>query len=237
MDCASRKNECPQCRKELVAEQPHAATALFPTFASKAVFELPVSVPLRELADEARAKEERGTAAERSTTAAARLMRLVPCHVIGVESNPRRWKLACEITAPADARLADSRGRSLLWWSCHKGLNLGRILIDAGADVNAADTHFKLTPLMGCLDFSKQQDMIKALLAKGADMHAVSTDGTTALNVLEPSLGPPACDDTREYLLLLAEANLFNGEDPPVRLLPFLGKAISKRAVTGASAK
>jgi hypothetical protein len=81
MDCASRKNECPQCRKPLVAEQPHAATALFPTFASKAVFEWPVSVPLRELADEARAKEDRGSAAERSATAAARLLRLVPCRV------------------------------------------------------------------------------------------------------------------------------------------------------------
>ena len=82
MDCASRKNECPQCRKPLVAEQPHAATAVFPTFASKAVFEWPVSVPLRELAEEARAKEERGSAAERSATAAAARAAppAVPCY-------------------------------------------------------------------------------------------------------------------------------------------------------------
>jgi len=237
MDCASRKNECPQCRKELVAEQPHAATAVFPNFASKAVYEWPVSVPLRELADEARAKEERGTAAERSATAAARLLRLMPCYVSGTPRDLRIWTLLCEITAPADARLADSRGRSLLWWDLFKGLGLAERLIAAGADVNAADTHFKRTPLMGCMGFFKQQNVIKALLAKGADMHAVSAVGTTALDELEPLLSPPANADSREYLLLLAEANLFKGEDPPARLLPFLGKAISKRAASAAAAR
>jgi hypothetical protein len=184
MDCASRKNECPQCRKPLVAEQPHAATAVFPTFASKAAFDWPVSVPLRELAEEARAKEERGSAAERSATAAARLLRLLPCRVPSfAPSDPRVWQLLYEITAPADARLADSRGRSLLWWSCHTGVGLAPRLIAAGADVNAADTHFKRTPLMGSVNFTRQQDAIKALLAKGADMHAVSADGKTALDL------------------------------------------------------
>jgi hypothetical protein len=163
MDCASRKNECPQCRKELVAEQPHAATAVFPTFASKAVFDWPVSVPLRELAEDARAKEERGSAAERSATAAARLLRLLPCRVpSSAPPDPRVLSLLYEITAPADARLADSRGRSLLWWSCHTGVNLAPRLVDAGADVNAADTHLKRTPLMGCMGFTNQQDAINA---------------------------------------------------------------------------
>ena len=239
MDCASRKNECPQCRTQLVAEQPHAATALFPTFASKTVFEWPVSVPLRELAEEARAKEDRGSAAERSATAAARLLRLAPCNVIGAPSDPRMWPLLCEITAPVDARLADSRGRSLLWWACHKGLTglVTRRLIATGAEVNAADTHFKRTPLMGRMGFFKSQDVIEVLLAKGADMHAVSADGKTALDLLEPFLGPAANNDSREYLLILAEADVFKGEDPPARLLPFLGKAISKRAASAAATK
>ena len=238
MDCASRKNECPQCRKPLVvAELPHAATAVFPTFASKAVFDWPVSVPLRELAEDARAKEERGSAAERSATAAARLLRLVPCHAVGVPGDPRFVPLLDEIAAPADARLADSRDRSLLWWACHKGMGMAERLIDAGADVNAADTHFKRTPLMGCVGFDECQDFIKALLAKGADVHAVSADGKTALDLLEPLLGPTANNDSREFLLVLAEANLFKGEDPPARLLPFLGKAISKRAASAAAAR
>jgi hypothetical protein len=118
---------------------------------------------------------------------------------------------------------------------------VGERLIDAGADVNAADAHFKRTPLMGCVGFNEQQDKIMALLAKGADMHAVSADGKTAMGLLEPLLGPAANNDSREYsreyLLVLAEANLFKGEDPPARLLPFLGKAISKRAASAAAAK
>ena len=231
MDCASRKNECPQCRTQLVAEQPHAATALFPTFASKTVFEWPVSVPLRELAEEARTKEERGSAAERSATAAARALRLMPCHVIGAQCDLRLWQLTCEITAPADARLADSRGRSLLWWSCQKGhMGVGKRLIEAGADVNAADTHFKRTPLMACMHFTKSQDLIKALLAKGANMHAVSADGKTALDVLEPGLGPAVNADCREYLLILTEADVFKGKAPPAKLLPHFGLAMSERA-------
>ena len=229
MDCASRKNECPQCRKPLVAEQPHAATAEFPTFASKAVFEWPVSVPLRELAEDARAKEERGSAAERSATAAARLLRLLPCRVpSSAPPDPRVWQLTCEITAPANVHLADSRGRSLLWWACHKGLGMAKRLIAAGADVNAADTHFKRTPLMGCVTFFKNQDLIKALLAKGADMHAVSADGKTALDVLEPYVAEYA--DFREYLLILTEADVFKGKAPPAKLLPHLGLAMSERA-------
>jgi hypothetical protein len=230
MDCASRKNECPQCLKPLVAEQPHAATAEFPTFASQAVFDWPVSVPLRELADEARAKEDRGSAAKRSVTAAARLLRLAPCRAPSTAPlDLRVLSLTCEITALADARLADSRGRSLLWWSCHKGLGMTMRLVAAGADVNAADTHFKRTPLMGCMGFLKGQDFIKALLAKGADVHAVSADGKTALDVLEPFLGP-ANADCREYLLMLAEADVFKGEAPPAKLLPYIGLAVSERA-------
>ena len=101
--------------------------------------------------------------------------------------------------------------------------------------MNAADTHFKRTPLMGRMGFFKSQDVIEVLLAKGADMHAVSADGKTALDLLEPYVAGHA--DSREYLLILAEADVFKGEDPPARLLPFLGKAISKRAASAAAAK
>ena len=230
MDCAARKNECPQCRKQLVEDKPHDATAEFPTFASEAVFGWPVSVPLRELADEARAKEEPGSAAERSATAAARLLRLVPCHVVGAPLDLRIWPLTCAITTPADASAADSRGRSLLWWSCHKGLGIELALVDAGADVNAADAHFKRTPLMGCMEFYKRQHTIKKLLAKGADMHAVSAGGESVLDVLEPL---QHVDDCMEYLLILIEADYFKGEAPPAKLLPSIGLAMSKRAHAG----
>jgi len=36
--------------------------------------------------------------------------------------------------------------------------------------------------------------------------------------------------DQLEYLLLLAEADVFKGADPPSKLLPFFGPAVSKRA-------
>ena len=227
-----RKNECPQCRKSLVTEQPHRATAVFQTFASKAVFDWPVSVPLRELADEARAKEERGSVAERSAAAAARLLRLLPCRAPShVPLDPRVVSLLDDITAPADARLADSRGRSLLWWACYTGLTgLAEQLIAAGANVNAADTHFKRTPLMGRMALSGSQAAIKTLLAKGADMHAKGADGKCALDLLEPRLHAANNADQLEYLLLLAEADVFKGADPPSKLLPFFGPAVSKRA-------
>jgi hypothetical protein len=232
MDCASLKNECPQCCMPLVAtEQRHAATAEFPTFASKAAFELPVSVVLRELADEARAKEGRGSAAECSAIAAARLLRLVPCHAPGAPVNARIPQLALAIAAPADARLADSRGRSLLWWASHKQLGaLAAWLVDGGADVNAADAHFKRTPLMGRMALSGSQAAIKTLLAKGADMHAKGADGKSALDLLEPRLHAANNADQLEYLLLLAEVDVFKGADPPSKLLPFFGPAVSKRA-------
>ena len=140
----------------------------------------------------------------------------------------RVWPLACEITAPGDARLADSRGRSLLWWACHRGLDVARRLIWAGADVNAANTHFKRTPLMGRMDYKNSQDVIKALLAKGADMHAVSADGKTALGLLEPYVAEHA--DSRECLLILAEAEVFKGEAPPAKFAPFRSLAVSARA-------
>jgi len=232
MDCASRKNECPQCCTLLVAQQPHAASALVPTFASKAVFEWPVSVPLRGLADEARAKEELGSAAERSANAAARLLRVVPCHAPGAPPDPRISQLLPDIATPADARLADSRGRSLLWWACHKGLpGLATTLIGKGADVNAADAHFKRTPLMGCVAVDKQQATITTLLASGANLHAAGADGKTALDLLEqPLRGAANNADHCEALLILAEADVWRGEDPPAKFLPFLGRAVSKRA-------
>ena len=230
MDSASRKNECPQCRKELVEEKPHAATAVFPTFASKAVFEWPVCVPLRELADEARAKEEQGSAAERSATAAARLLRLLPCRAPAACFDERVWPIMREIITPTDASLADSRGRSLLWWACNKGLGLVELLIDQGADVNAADTHFKRTPLMASMTYSGWQYAVKALLAKGANVHAVSNDGMTALDELELYLRYSNNADFLEYLLLLAEADAFRGEAPPAKFTHYLSLAVSKRA-------
>ena len=145
------------------------------------------------------------------------------------------WLLACKITTPADASLADSRGRSLLWWACHKGLVLATMLIDKGADVNAADTLFKRTPLLACTGFNKWQSMIKALLAKGADVHAVSADGTTALAVLVRNASD-ARSDSAEYLLLLAEGNAFKGAAQAPKLLQSIGLAVIQRAASAASA-
>ena len=239
MNVAELKNECPQCRKQLFAPAPHLASAMFPSFASKAAFELPVGVPLRELANEARAKQPRpALAAERSQVAAERLLRLLPCRA--VDSGPvddRIWSLFLDITQPADARLSDSRGRSLLWWACHKGVAVGaEMLIKAGADVNAADTHYKRTPLMGCVGFPlmgcvgflSNQKLLKALLDKRPNLFATSADGETVLSVVEKYLGRNEVS-TRDYVLMLTEAGIFKGEAPPPHLAQAIATALSKR--------
>ena len=230
MSVAELKNECPQCRKQLFAPALHIADEMFPSFASKAAFELPVSAPLRDMADEARAKQPRpALAAERSQVAAERLLRLLPCRVIGSRpTDARMWSLCLDITQPADARLSDSRGRSLLWWACHKGLlrKVADWLIKAGADVNAADTHYKRTPLMACVAFNDSNILLKALLDKRANLFATSADGETALSILETYLGEAS---TRDHLLILTEAGIFKGAAPPPHLAKCIGEALSKR--------
>ena len=231
MSVAELKNECPQCRKQLFAPAPHIADEMFPSFASKSAFELPVGVPLRDMADEARAKQPRpALAAERSQVAAERLLRLLPCHVIGPGPvDDHVWSLCLDITQPADARLCDSRGRSLLWWACHNGqFTVARMLIKAGADVNAADTHYKRTPLMGCVGFKYSQKVLKALLDKRPNLFATSADGETALSLVEKYLYMNE-DFMCDYLLMLTEAGVFKGKVPPSHLAQAIATALSKR--------
>ena len=79
------------------------------------------------------------------------------------------------------------------------------------------------------MEFNMQQDMIKKLLAKGADMHAVSADGKSLLDELAKYLAPQDAD-SRKNLLLLADAGVFKGKTPPAHLFPHLSLAISERA-------
>ena len=131
---------------------------------------------------------------------------------------------------------SDSRGRSLLWWACADGWShLPARLISCGADPNAADKHFKRSPLMGALAAYSRPDTVKALLDNGADVHAKCVKGETPLDVLR-AWGPRDHQDPLAYLLLLAEANVFKGAKPAAEWAPFIAEAVSQRAANGAAA-
>jgi hypothetical protein len=88
---------------------------------------------------------------------------------------------------------------------------------------------------MGCVTSYWGQMTIEALLDKGANVHAVSADGKTALKMLADYpyiniVGDPGTDGARKTLLILADAGVFKGQAPPVHLLPALGLALSERA-------
>ena len=244
MEIASSKNECPTCRKELVAlpagaAAAHAATARFPTAASKAINKWPVSVALHELADDARAEEEPpASGKEAQATAAARALRLFAAIVSGTTTfQLRPYILAGRLVSRAAVNTMDSRGRSLLWWACATGQHvLSERYILIGADVNAVDKYFKRSPLMEALRFYSNTATVKLLLDKGADVHARCSQGNAPLDVLR-TWGYLSHNDHFAYLLLLADANVFKGLDPPAEWVPYIAKAVSKRAAQAAAAK
>jgi hypothetical protein len=236
MEVASRNNECPTCRKELAAlpagaAAAHAATAQYPTAASKVIFDWPVSVALHELAESARAEElPPASPVEEQATTAARALRLFAAYA------PRLVDVVWQVTTRAAANTMDSRGRSLLWWACATGWAVvTERFVSFGADVNAVDKYFKRSPLMEVLGFHKKIGLVKLLLDNGADVHARCSHGNAPLDVLR-AWGDLDHDDNLAYLLLLADANVFKGLDPPAEWAPYIAKAVSRRAAAKVAA-
>ncbi len=62
-------------------------------------------------------------------------------------------------------------------------LEVSKLLIDAGADVNAKD-YFGETPLYHCRTLGLP-DVVKLLLEAGADVNVVNKEGKTPLDVAE----------------------------------------------------
>ncbi len=78
----------------------------------------------------------------------------------------------------SDVNLRDNRGTTPLMYASAVGsVNAMKVLLKAGADVNAKNA-FDATALMWCIN---QPDMVRLMLAKGADVNARSKMGRTPL--------------------------------------------------------
>ena len=111
------------------------------------------------------------------------------------------------------------------------GIEVIGALLDAGADIDARDEVFSMTPLMFAAWGNTNAAVARALLAAGADVHARDRDGWTALmhaavfNIHQDSpavVGAliaagaevDAVDDVEGYTALMWAAN--HGEIPAV---------------------
>jgi serine/threonine-protein phosphatase 6 regulatory ankyrin repeat subunit B len=71
-------------------------------------------------------------------------------------------------------------GAALMYVMSSRDPQKVRLLLDAGAEVNIADTRYGRTPLMDAAHF-KFRDGIKLLLARGAEINARNKNGRTVL--------------------------------------------------------
>lgn len=115
---------------------------------------------------------------------AIRAMKLGPAFDCAFRGDQEGLKTLLE--KKENAKLCDSDGATPLHWvmkgrPSDRQKDLAKMLLDAGAEVNAADRHGK-TPLidvMGCrMDCS---EIVKYLLERGADPNAKTADGYTPL--------------------------------------------------------
>jgi len=91
----------------------------------------------------------------------------------------------------ANPNQSDYSGKTPLQWAVgrikndvpvEQRLKILKALIDSGADLNRKDSdHYGYTPLINAAEFG-ELEMVKALLAAGADVHTTNNEGITALH-------------------------------------------------------
>jgi len=87
-----------------------------------------------------------------------------------------------ELAGNANPNIPDSSGWTALFYATQSiDVEVVRILIKAGADVNAR-SHMRQTPIMAAAaNFSRGQEMMETLIAAGANINAQDVNGQTAL--------------------------------------------------------
>jgi len=141
----------------------------------------------------------------------------------------------------ANKDVTHSGNETLLHLAVGSGnLELTKMLLDLGADKDAKRTDNGFTPLITAAFTSRNGshvEIARLLIAAGADTHATTTHGTTALNcigsaymdpkILEVLLGDPKMVATN-LLIEALEATDIGGAEENLRLLdkPFLNRAL-----------
>jgi ankyrin repeat protein len=103
-------------------------------------------------------------------------------------STRQYWEtatLASVDEIPAEALKEGNKNGSVLMWAAMSNPDTAviRALVERGADVNEADPLFSGTPLTGAAGYSKYPEIIKELVALGADINKRVNNKETALMI------------------------------------------------------
>jgi len=123
------------------------------------------------------------------------------------------------IAAGADINKKDSNGYTSLMTACHYNrLEIAKLLVSAGAELNVQEKSYGYTPLILACQY-KYHDLAKYLISKGADINIQGKEGATALMA--------AASNSREIVELL----LSKGADVNARMTD--GTGVFAQCITG----
>ena len=169
------------------ADQPPAAAVPAASASAPAPQPPPQATPMR-LTDEAfrmAAYEGRleavreGLQAGNNVNAADAQRQLTPLHMAAFNGHTDVIRLLLEHGATLDAR--DVEGKTPLLHACTGPFPRAvEILLDAGADINAAESTEAFTPLMMAAGLG-ETEVVKVLLARNANTELLDNDGDSAL--------------------------------------------------------
>jgi hypothetical protein len=131
---------------------------------------------------------------------------VTPLHAAAMEGSVELGRFLIDRGADVNARTQEGLvacgtvlERAVSWGMCDFSL----MLLEKGADPNLANPKSKETPLMWAARDEEMTDVVRALLARGADVLAQKKDGTTALDFARWVIDP---GDNAETIRIVEEA-------------------------------